>query len=278
MNSSIIGDILIGSNALKYWFPDARESNDYDYISDSAKDGNFHFIGFDGMKFEYYWLPTFEILYSDYKEYIDEIGCESYVARPELLYTLKLSHAFFNVHWEKTMHDICFFQERNIQYIPNLLEILYKEFEKLHGKKKAYLAKSNDDFFNDNVNRMYVHDDLHLAVAYGERPLYESIKKDLSKAAVSVALFLQLPRESQLQLCREEIYVTALERFLIPRDFRMSKLAAYRAAAKQLVTSMSSGWFPRFIILNWLALQNPDIDYVAKFNTSLDKGFIRKCH
>jgi hypothetical protein len=58
----------------------------------------------------------------------------------------------------------------------------------------------------------------------------------------------------------------------------MSKLAAYRAAAKQLVTSMSSGWFPRFIILNWLALQNPDIDYVAKFNTSLDKGFIRKCH
>jgi hypothetical protein len=277
MNSSIIGDILIGSRALKYWFPDARDPKDYDYISNVAN-GNFHIEGCNGLKYEYYWIPEFECLYTDFREYITEIGCESYVATPELLLTLKLSHANWNIHWEKTMFDIAYLQEKGVRHVIQLLSIFYQAFEKIHGKKKAYLAKSNDDFFKDNVNRRYVHDDLHLTVAYGERPLYESIKKDLSKAAVSVALFLQLPRESQLQLCREEIYVTALERFLIPRDFRMSKLAAYRAAAKQLVTSMSSGWFPRFIILNWLALQNPDIDYVAKFNTSLDKGFIRKCH
>ncbi len=260
--------ILIGSTALKHWFPDAREPKDLDYIvplenkySDKAHGA------------ELYWIPEFKELY----QYCSEFENCYLIAPPNVLLTIKCAHSAWNVHWEKTMFDIGFLQRKGIEPIYPLWNILYKGFERIHGKKKAYLAKSNEDFFKDSVERRYVHDDLHLAMAYGERPLYELIKDDLSKAAVSEKLFLSLSPAEQLKLCREEIYVTALERYMIPKDFKYSRVAAYRGALKLLITSMTKGWFARFLILNYRVLRDADIDYVDKFRNVLEKGEIRLC-
>lgn len=236
---------LIGSRALRYHFPDSREPNDWDYITNeplvSVTHGDlrveYHNTGHPGHQ----WILE-----------------QGPIASPQILLTIKMSHAFWDVHWAKTMNDIKFLQHKGVKYIPELFELLHDLWTQLHGTKKAKLTMSNEDFFVDNVSRIYVHDELHKAVAYYDKPLYTRIKVDQDKAHCSYELFKRLNYADQLKLCREEIYVTALERFLIPTKFGEGKYSSYIFACKKLLTSMSKGWFPKFIVENWLQLYKPD--------------------
>ena len=243
--------VLIGSRAAKHWFPDFREPDDLDYLIDcemqSCKEIEYHNAN-QGVGLR--------------KIYDSTDGIPS----AEILYTLKLSHAFWPINWPKTMHDIEFFQKKSVKYDEELLSLLYKDWIEIHGKKRAYLKKTNDDFFKDGVDRKYVHDDIHRAVAYYDEPMFEKLKKDRSQAMLSHDMFLELSYDDQLKLCREEIYVTALERFLIPKEFRMSRRAAYMGGCRLLVTSMTKGWFAKFIVTNWINLSKPDEhDFVGLF-------------
>lgn len=249
--------VLIGSFAARHWFRDFREpGEDRDYLVEGKS-------GRDGTN-EYH-----DCTKSAGLMWIFE-NCHN-IAYAEDLYTLKLSHCFWDIHWVKTMHDIAFFQANYVKLNGGLFELLYKGWEEIHGSKRAMLAKSNEDFFDDAVERVYVHDDLHEAIAYGERPMYESVKNDKDKAMLSHDLFLNLSKEDQFKLCREEIYVTALERFLIPSNFTRSLLVAYRGACRLLLTSMTKGWFPKFIAANWYELCRPDDhDFVGLFHKRKD--------
>lgn len=252
--------MLIGSKAARIHFPDfPREPQDTDYISENEVDNA-----------DCHYCESFEYIIKKYPN--------QSIAPPEVLYTLKISHSFWDIWWDKTMFDICFYQTKNVSFDDDLFKILYKDCEKRYGKKKAYLKKSNDDFFNDSVKRVYVHDDIHKAISYNDAPLYEKIKTDRSKAMVSYDLFSELCDEDKLNLCREEIFVTALERILIPIDFQKHPFAAFKEATKMLVTSMSRGWFPKFIITNWLKIRNYNCDYILKFKTKLKNGEIRLCN
>lgn len=252
--------MLIGSKAAKIHFPDfPREPHDTDYISENEID-----------KADCHYCEGFEYILNKYPN--------QDVAPPEVLYTLKVSHAFWDIWWEKTMFDICFFQSKKVNLDEDLFKVLYKDWEKRHGKKKAYLKKSNEDFFIDSVQRTYIHDDIHKAIAYGNEPLYEKIKHDRSKAMTSYDLFLKLNDEEKLNLCREEIYVTALERILVPNEFQKHPFAAFKEAAKMLITSMTKGWFPKFIVENWLKIRTFKYDYVAKFKLKLENGEVRLCN
>ena len=247
--------ILIGSRAAKHWFPDFREPKDFDYLINteikSSKTIEYHDASHGvGLK----WIF----------DNSDEI------ATPEILYTLKLSHCFWSHNWAKTMHDIKFFQEKHIQYNKELFDLLYKDWENIHGKKRAYLNKSNEEFFTEKVNRKYVHDDIHRAIAYYDEPMFERLKHDKSKAMLAKDLFEDISYEDKCRLCREEICVTALERFLIPEDFHFSKTGAYIAACKLLITSMTKGWFAFFLASNWLELHKPDNhDFIGLFKKNL---------
>lgn len=239
---------LIGSKALAYHFPDFyRKCKDYDYIVNDNRTST--------REVEYHWAK------SPGHEWILQQGP---IASPEILLTIKMSHSFWDVHWEKTMDDILFLQRKKIEYIPELFEQLYQYWIFVHGEKKANLNKDNTTFFEDSVQRKYIHDDIHKVIAYYDEPLYTRIKTDKNKANVSHQLFLQLSKEDQLKLCREEIYVTALERFIIPHKESSSK--AYFFACKQLLISMTRGWFPKYIVENWHLLHRPVDNFVAKFN------------
>lgn len=251
--------ILIGSTAARHWFPEFREPKDTDYISEQE-------ITDTDSKF----CPSFKFLAEKYPQPI---------APPHVLYTLKVSHAFWDgPHWDKTMYDIRFFQYKGLKLDEELFKILYQDCEKRYGKKPAYLNKSNDEFFSDGVKRKYVHDDLHKAVAFYDAPLYERIKNDKEKALTSYGLFERLAHSDKLKLAQEEIFVTALERFLIPNDFHYVKKSAYMGAIKLLITSMTRGWFPKFLVENYLALTaTPNYNFISKFNDALKKGKINDC-
>ena len=254
--------VLIGSKALATYFSDYRMPKDADYIIDGVFQ---HSVGESGERVEYYDCNRnrgLRVLFERTNE----------IPTVDELYTLKLSHCFWPVHWEKTMGDLAFMQSHGAKIDENLFGLLYTDWEKIHGKKRAYLKKENEKFFSDCVKREYIHDDIHRAIAYNDRPMFECVKSDLNSAFVSKSMFLGLPFEDKLKLCREEIYVVALERFLIPSDFRHSKMYAYKKACEKLLTSMTKGWFPKFIAENWLSLRKPDNhDFIGLFNSKSDK-------
>jgi hypothetical protein len=254
-----MNEVLIGSCAARHWFPDFREPKDRDIITPEAGQLT------SSKEHDYHHNKGLALLAEKYSV--------NGVVSPDALYTLKVSHAFWDIHWEKTLHDVAFFQQKGCEFLPELYDVLYKEWELEHGAKKAYLDKDNEEFFKDGVTRKYVHDDLHLAIAYYERPLYERLKTDVNKAFISKPLFSLLRHEDQIRLCREEIYATALERWLIPSDFKCSKLVAYKRALKALIVSMTKGWFPLFVVLNWNELKYPDRhDFVGQFHKALAEG------
>ncbi len=249
--------MIIGSTALKHWFPDLpREPADLDEWVESSEPNT--------RKRETHWHPIFG-------DIIRVHGNPVY-APPNLLLTIKMSHApWSDVHWDKTMSDIGFLQRKGAQMDWWSYRRLYSHWEQVFGAKRAYLSKDNDAFFDDGVKRVYVHDDLHRAVAFYGSPLYEKLKPDLGKASCSADLFTALNREDQVKCIQEEAFVVALERFLIPCDFAMSSYAAYRQALKLLATQMTKGFFARAILTYWLDLSpKPSYDFVSQFKSNLN--------
>lgn len=236
--------ILVGSQAARIHFPDFRPAKDTDYLVDCDVEKqkgveNKNITGKPG--------------------YAHIFNSNTSLATPEQLYTMKLGHCFWNVHWSKTMGDIRWFQKKGVKHDESLLKMLIADNTIIHGPKRARLNKSNEEFFTDKVQRKYVHDDLHRQVAYYDEPMFEKIKKDRTKAMVSKEMFDNLDFGDKIKTCREEICVTALERCVIPG--LLSPTHGYRKAICLLMTSMTKGWFPLFIALNWTTLCMPDEHY-----------------
>lgn len=245
-------ELLVGSRAAKDWFPDFREPKDIDYFSPRKIAGA-----------ETFWhdsLVNYNWRYSD-------------IASPDELYTIKVSHAFWNLHgtWNKHMYDVLFFQDALAEFIPELFDILYPIWEERYGKKRANLNAKPEDFFNKNVHRVYDHDSIHRSIAYYDRPLFERILRDGHEVAVDKAKFDALSYEDKLRLVREEVYATALERQLIPSNYKMSPRGAYNWAMMKTVTSFSKGWFPLFIVQNYQDLYKPDVNYLARHKENSDR-------
>lgn len=256
-------NLLIGSRAVSFWPVKYRnvEKSDYDIVTDQPE-------VFAGKKNKYEIFKTSDNRAFESIDCTIEVDVEGDLCGiPSLsdLYTIKLSHSFWNIKWDKTMWDIAWFQKHNISYNPVLFDNLYRGWVELRGRKPANLNKTNEEFFTKTVDRRYEHDDLHRATCYGERPIYEQCKEDLSRAAISQAMFFDLPRDLRIKMVKEEAYAIALERYLIPKNFNFSEKIAYRNALRLLITSLSKGWFPKFAVLNWVDIRTLDYDYVSEF-------------
>ncbi|QBZ72435.1 hypothetical protein SEA_CIRCINUS_181 [Streptomyces phage Circinus] len=241
---------LVGSLAAHQYFSDFRDVKDVDFFSEEKIDGAETF--YHPALEQWNWGP---------------------VATVNELYTIKVSHAFWNLHgtWNKHMGDIVFYQKKDARFIQPLFDILYPIWEERYGKKKANLNAKPEDFFNKNVHRVYDHDSIHRSIAYYDRPLFERILRDGHEVAVDRAKFEALPYVDKLKLVREEVYATALERQIIPSEYRASPRAAYAWAMMKTVTSFSKGWFPLFIVQNYQDLFKPDVDYVKVHRENSDR-------
>jgi hypothetical protein len=219
---------------------------------------------------QHYWIPEFEELIKSNKDdkYLD----------PDKMLTLKASHSGFGMHWQKTMSDIVFLKSKGFKMDKPLYYKLVKAWKRVHGVKWASLKdKDSESFFKDAVKRKYIHDDLHLCCAYYDEPLYFKILKDGSGSVNCCEnKFNLLSYEDQIKLVKEEVFVTALERYLIVNEFGFSRKLAYHRSLQKLMVSMSSGWFKYFMIDNYEDLRShKDMSFVEKFKEWEKAGKLR---
>lgn len=227
--------IIVGSQALSYHKLSPRIPKDRDIWQDTA----YAFLGNGDNK----TIPL-EIL-----ELVPTT--DKYYATPDAIYTIKCSHAAWDIHWDKTISDIAYLKRRGCKLIPELYLALYNYWKTIHGDKSFLsLKKNKDDFFNDYVPYVYDHDLLHEIVAKPNKPMYNKCLKDNEQVLIDKVKFEKLPKEEQIQLFKEEICTIALERWLIPSNFRIPKVKAYRMALKKTITNLTKNWATLFILDN----------------------------
>jgi hypothetical protein len=249
--------LIIGSTAMRHWFPDFREPKDLDLLTPHDVK-----VSKPGV-IETQWHREAEFLIKSSKD--------SVFADPDLLFSIKVSHAHWNIHWDKTMYDIEFLKRKNAVLDMEIYNRLIPVWEEIHGKKKVNMRQQVDAFFNDAVKREYDHEMLHELVAFYDKPLHERLRRDHSTAWCDKDLFDALSDDDKARCALEEILATAIERGRL-NDYsnKIEKMVAVNKAHFQLCTSMTKGWFARFLILNKFELITRRRDeWMLNLNTAL---------
>jgi len=292
--------VLIGSRAMQHAYPDCREPKDWDLIATRAelralaqkgdhglaslvpsRPGKYMARTHEGEQLEIeevdecpsaalvHGLPGLDVMASP-------IG-EVRVAPPTWLAAIKRSHVMLPIRWKKTISDLHWLRgqnghdERDSPDIAAFVRLRTAEHVTRHGLKAARLAVTNEEFFARSqaaVGRIHDHDALHELVAYGDRPLYESFKRDLGRAALDRGMFLAAAPVARERLVREEAMAIALERFVIPSlvsDTPITAEDAYGRALQRICTTLTSGWFRDWAIDHWPMLNKPDVGFVRLY-------------
>ena len=255
--------LIIGSTAMKFWFPEeTREPKDLDFFGLAEKTPKF--LAVDVNKIEPFWHDSWNGTVLDRTDFasIDE------------LYTIKMSHSYWelkNGSWDKHMADLLFLKNHGAKLNMDLHKILYPVWVETHGVKKMNLAQAAGMFFADAVVRIYDHDSIHDSVAYGDRPLYERILKDGETVDIDPdKMWNGLTFDEQVLLFREEIAATALERWMIPTNYKFSPGLAYKLALKKTITSLTRGRSARFIVDNFELFMKPH-NYMTIHRSKMDR-------
>lgn len=254
--------LVVGSHALKALGVCNREPKDIDWWTD-AKVGNMTSVQ---GRLDVLWHPAFA-------EFIPKTHTWQY-ATLDQMYTIKLSHSHWelpNGSWDKHIYDMRLLKQHGAKLDLGLYKLLYKVWESMHGKKVMNLDQDKTEFFDDAVRRMYDHDSLHMSVAYGDRPIYEEVLRYGATVDVDPEKLWALPHKRIVQLFREEICVTALERIVVPRNYVESPGAAYLWALRRTITSLTKGKSSRFILENIDEFMRPDPDYVKRHLAKADR-------
>lgn len=239
--------ILIGSRALAFWDDTfkLKPNADWDVISDAPIDG-----------FE--WHDPSLLNNSDVYRYTEhglttEInGIKLNVVSLKGLALIKRSHLWRNLsfdkhitmyhrHLAKYVEELSEFDQR---FIKQRTELTHKTFPQGHPS----LKKTKEDFFDDFVTKKYDHDELHKIVAFNDSPLYNRILKDNEPVFCDKTKWELLTHQEKLQCIAEETYVIAIERFLVPNDWRYAAKLAYLKSLNKVCTTLCSGWFRDYAI------------------------------
>ena len=244
--------LIYGSTAIKHWFPQFKKTpHDLDLICNTIEVDNLK----NTKLTEYYWIEAFEYLLSHNidKKYVDK----------DLLYTIKVSHAAWDVNWEKTIKDITFLKEQGCVLNKEFFELLYNEWIVIHGKKNVKMSVYNSDFFKSNIYRKHNHEQLHEYFKFYDKPLNEAIRKDLNSPLCSKELWDNLVYEDKIKCALEEIFVLASERYILVEKPLPIKFAIIKIL-KQMIISSTSGWFNLFLIEEFETLRLREIEHFQK--------------
>lgn len=212
-----------GSTIIKKHFDEFRQPNDRDLITNSIDEFRKYK---KKANEEVYYIP-----FSPNRE-----------MTPHEIYTVKVSHAIYDINWSKTMSDIRFLQMKGCRLYRPLFDQL-REFWKIkHNNKRQNFNMDQTEFFNDNVKRKLPHDKLH--EIFNPEPSY---KKIVNGVKPDKKLFDQLSYNEKRDICNEEAYVVACERFIDKYPMAVS----YHMAQKLLVTKLHPEFIADFVINNW---------------------------
>jgi hypothetical protein len=216
---------LFGSALTKKYFPDFRAPKDVDWVVFDKNDTVKTITGVE----EYHFLPV-----APHRE-----------MTPNELYTLKVSHAIYDIHWAKTMSDLRFFQIKGCQIDRKFLAALRDYWKEVHGEQKR--TNFNVDpkkFFSDKVKRKIPHDELHVMLV--DPPTYLKMVEEINP--IETKFFNDMTDTERMDTCFEEAFVIALERFDNPH---VGDRTAYCLAQQALVTRIHHVWLADYIIEHW---------------------------
>lgn len=288
--------LLIGSQAVKHYYPDARAPMDTDvFCTEEELDSFFQtnktnirsFLMKSAHKFmckmndgsqvelEVLCGKSSSLFVEANKLFATSLCVDKFlgtydIADPYVLFFIKKSHIAFNVHWDKNIKDYHFLKSK-LDFIltpqqEGLLTRAYQarlaETTERHSKHEGIKpGVDNDAFFNKyKVSRVVPHDSIHQGMAYFDSPLFLKLKRDINSAEVCEDLFNSLSYDDRVKCIQEEAFVLALERIIIPK--RNSDLTpwkfnlAFEYALRRLSTDLKDN--PSFI--KEFSLENyPDI-------------------
>lgn len=239
--------ILIGSAAIKEYYEDfPRNPKDLDYAVPNPVTNNQKGV-------EYLYNPVL------FEKNITKLS-------ENQLLTLKASHLFWDINWDKHMFDCQFLIKKGHRIEKDLFYQLYEFWNKFHGKnKRSELDMTSDEFFNNAVTCPYEHDWLHSLLK--ETPTYTKVLKDGAEVDVSEEKFNSLKFEEKCNLVREEIYVMAFE-----RNFHNDYRHRYGRMLKKFIMNHAPLWEAIFIIENYLSLYKPEFNYLEFLNNKIKQN------
>lgn len=187
--------MIIGSTAAKYWWPDfPRKPKDLDVLTPDKQysDSNRDIIWCKPL-FHYY-----DALLQD----------PAYIGKNEL-YTLKMSHIFWDKNWDKHFADILWMKDKGCVIIWELFWPLYEWWQE-HNPQiyRSNLQMSAEEFFDNALKDGHLHDDLHLLL--NPNPAYKQIL--IGEVETSDELFFEISDEEKARVIVEEVMVMAYER------------------------------------------------------------------
>lgn len=248
---------IIGSTALKELYPDfKREPKDLDIIYKGENKPELSIqVNNKNLKIE---LLRNDVLYDYVKSNLSDGKLTG-----DVLLTLKCSHIFWDINWDKHMFDICFLLEKGNKIILSLFHDLYKQWDELHGKNyRSDLKMTKEDFFNNALNCPYDHDTLHTYIKF--IPTYTKILKEGAEVEVCEEKFKLLPHEDKISLVQEEVYIMAFERYS-----KLNYKAAYYKMLKKFIISHAPIWEAIFILENFRELDRPKFNFISHLNKTL---------
>lgn len=235
--------ILIGSSAIKHYYVDfKRTPKDLDYIVNT----NSKLKSIKGI--EYLQNP---IIYNKYKPFTNT------VINLNDLTTLKASHLFWDINWDKHMFDLQFLLSKNNEINESLFWELYNYWNIYHGKNKRSDLKMNKDaFFTNKVNyNTLEHDECHKLL--NKVPIYSLILKDGKEVELCENKYNHLTHEQKIDLIREEVMVMAYERYK-----HLGYKIAYSKMLKKFIISHAPKFTLLFILKNYIELHKTKINFI----------------
>lgn len=238
--------LIIGSTALNHWFKDYnRQPKDIDIAVDSKK-----LYLSRNKKVEFLYNP----IITKYKE-------GKYLS-PELILTLKVSHLFWNINWDKHMWDTQFLLSKGYKINKKICKELYKFWNgNVHRKRHTNFNMSKDEFFTTNIDYLIPHDDLHLLV--NPNPTYLKVLQ--GEVKVSKSKLEQLNYEDKFNLFKEEVYVMGYERYRNLPTFRHVQ----RKMLRHYITQNAPFDGGIFVIENYVKYLSLDFDFIKDINSKI---------
>lgn len=244
--------IIIGSTAIKHWFDDfPRSPNDLDVVLGEGEQLSVN----TSKRVEILPNPVLTEYYKNYsQDYLE----------PDELYTLKMSHLFWDIKWERHEWDATWLRDKGCKLVYPLFSNLYEYFNTLHGEnKRSDLKMSASDFFDNVLKCEYDHDWLHTLI--NPVPTFNKVLKDGAEVDVDESKFYALSEAEKEALVREEVYVMAYERWS-SANFRVS----YGRMLKKFILSHAPLWEAIWILENYKKLCRPEYNFIKHLNTQIN--------
>lgn len=248
--------ILIGSAAMKFWFPDFnREPKDIDYAVDveGVKSERI-----EDKRIEYLYNPLVTQNYPIFNGYFT-------VANPIDLLTLKASHLFWDINWEKHMFDTQFLLGKGVSINEELFYKLYDYWNVFHGKnKRSDLKMEKEDFFDNAINPyMEVeHDVIHTFI--NPIPTYTKLLAKGKTVELDERKFYSLTEEEKDAMVIEEVMVMAYERYR-----KLGYRRAYHRMVKKFLISHAPMYLALHLIKHYRRLHLPQFNFIEAIDNGI---------